>query len=727
MPPIRTYPTGSQYRDALYNTDLCFKDPVLKGSTVNTDQLGMPKPISGNFASVFTVRSSSGQQWAVKCFTHFVDHQEIRYQYISDALRPVKKPWRVEFDYLPEGVMCEGRWYPALKMEWVKGIELIPFVENNLQDSARLADLAAKFARMVRDLATLGIAHGDLQHGNLLVTSSGELKLIDYDGMYVPSLAKMGACEFGHANYQSPARTLSTWGPYLDNFSAWIIYASLVALTIEPSLWTLLRNQGDEALLFTKDDFGDQRASRAFQVLNKSQLPDLRAIGMGIKGLWGTDVRTIPALDPGLLPAPSAKATAISSPPFVSASPANTTLPVPDWVTQVQAGRQAGSQPLPTGTAWISGHLPALPLVEFQPSRVIGRLIAGLAFAAIAAFAILAGVGLVPFVTAALAAGTSLLLFILLSLAVFRRTPDWKEKRTRLALFKDRKTEVRGKAREASRIEHLRTDLTERERKEVAKVTKQAEKAKSSEQKELSGANKRLQTQVGSLEKQRQRLTASETSEIGQALRSLQRDHMARYLSGRLISSARIPGIGPGVVQSLATYGIRSAADFTGIGYQTGPRGGQRMCIRTRHGLVHPSGVGEKKARDLESWRRSIEYQAMQSQPTTLPSAQLQTIRIKYTQQRKALVDQEQASRAQAANEQKEITVRWASTHAALSGELTTMHQKFAQERAQVDAQLTAAHKDADVAIWHQELAEREVAAYQRVSYRRYLAGIVRP
>ena len=726
MPPIRTYPTGRQYRDALYNTDLCFKDSALKGSTVNTDQLGMPKPISGNFASVFTVRSSSNQQWAVKCFTRYVDHQETRYQYISEALRPVKKPWRVEFDYLSEGVMCEGRWYPALKMEWVQAVELIPFVEKNLQDSAKLADLAVKFAGMVRDLATLGIAHGDLQHGNLLVTSSGELKLIDYDGMYVPSLAKMGACEFGHANYQSPARTSSTWGPYLDNFSAWVIYASLVALTIEPSLWTLLRNQGDEALLFTKDDFGDQQASRAFQVLSQSQLPDLKAIGAGIKGLWAPDVRTIPALDPGLLPTPSVKSTVTSPPPFASASPASTTLPVPDWVTQVQAGRQAGSQPLQTGTTWITGHLPALPLVEFRPSRVISRLIAGLAFAAIATSAILSGVGFVPLVTVALATGISLLLFIALSLALFWRTPASKDKRAKLVLFNDRKAGVKGKAREVSRIEHLRRDITERERKEVARVTKQAEKAKSSEQKELSDANKRLQARIGSLEKQRQRFAASETSEIGNALRSLQRDHVARYLTGRLISSARIPGIGPGVVQSLATYGIRSAADFTGIQYQTGPRGGQQMCIRTRHGLVHPSGVGEKKARDLESWRRSIEYQAMQSQPTALPSAQLQAIMNRYTQQRQALADQEQASRAQAVHDQREITVRWAATHASFSGELTAIHRKLAQERAQTDTQLTAAQKDAEVAIWHRELAEREVVAYQNVSYHRYLAGIIR-
>jgi len=726
MPPIRRYPTGGQYRDSLYNTDLCFKDSTIKGGTVSTDDLGMPKLISGNLASVFTVRSATNQQWAVKCFTRFVDHQEERYQRISEALRPVKKPWRVEFDYLSEGVMCEGHWYPALKMEWVDAVELIPFIEKYLWDPEKLADLATKFARMVADLAALGIAHGDLQHGNLLVTSSGELKLIDYDGMYVPSLAKMGACEFGHRNYQSPARTLSTWGPYLDNFSGWVIYASLVALTIEPSLWTLLRDQGDEALLFKKDDFGDQRASRAFQVLTQSHVPDLQALGAGIKALWAPDVRAIPLLNPRMLPTPSRISTVTTSSQPAPISPVNTALPVPDWVTQVQAGRQVGPQPLQAGTAWITGHLPVLPLVGFQPSSVTLRVITGLAFATIVSIGILAGVGLVTIALAGLVAGISMLLFIAVSLGFFRHTSEWRHKHAKLVMLKDRKAEASSKAREVSRINHLRQDCNGREQKEVARITKQAEKANSSEQKELSDSSKRLQAQIGNLEKQRQRLAAREASETGEALRSLRRDHVARYLSGQLISSAKIPGIGQGVVHSLATYGIRSAADFTGIQYQPGPRGGQQIFIKTSHGLVHPSGVGEKKARDLESWRISIADQAVRSQPNALPHAQLQAIRMRYMQQRQALADQEQAARTQAAHEQREIKVRWASAHAGFSGELTSTHQKFAQERAQIDAKLTAAQKDADAAVWHRGLAEREVAAYQKVSYRRYLAGTIR-
>jgi thiamine kinase-like enzyme len=38
-----------------------------------------------------------------------------------------------------------------------------------------------------RALNRAGVAHGDLQHGNILV-ANGKPKLIDYDGMYVPAL-----------------------------------------------------------------------------------------------------------------------------------------------------------------------------------------------------------------------------------------------------------------------------------------------------------------------------------------------------------------------------------------------------------------------------------------------------------------------------------------------------------------------------------------------------------
>ena len=46
MRPPLTYPTGGEYREALFTPQLCFKDPALAGGAVIMDSLGMPKPIS---------------------------------------------------------------------------------------------------------------------------------------------------------------------------------------------------------------------------------------------------------------------------------------------------------------------------------------------------------------------------------------------------------------------------------------------------------------------------------------------------------------------------------------------------------------------------------------------------------------------------------------------------------------------------------------------------------
>ena len=688
----------------------------------------MPKPISGAFASVFTIEGINGRRWAVKCFTRFVADQAIRYQQISEALRTVSKPWRVEFEYLPIGVLSQGRWFPALKMEWIDATGLMSFIENHLWQPDKLSDLALKFAQMVEDLSLLGIAHGDLQHGNLLVTSSGELKLIDYDGMFVPSLAQMGACEKGHENYQSPSRTMNTWGPDLDNFSTWIIYASLVALTIDPTLWTLLHDQGDEALLFNHADFADQHNSRALQTLAQNPIADLQALGNAISLLWKSDVRAIPSLDPTSLPEPSKQ----SGPVGPARSTASTTSTnaasgtAPNWITQPQGGSKGTASGVQGGASWVTGHLAPLPLVAFHPSRIFLRLLASVGLVSIVVISISASARIIP-VMAGPIAFAIISVFILVTVLMFHRTPEWRAKHEKMVMFKERRTDSSKAVREESKFEHARRDIDSREQKAIEKVTKEGEKEKASEQKELADLDKRLTAQIGNLEKQRQRLQANEATETGGALRANQQQHLSNYLSRASISSAKIPGIGQGVVRSLAASGINSAADFTGVRYQAGPRGGQQVYVMKRHGPpVHPTGVGEKKARDLDNWRRGLESMARATQPSSLPAAQAQAIRSRYTHQRLALANQEQAVRAQATNDQRQVRQKWVPIHAAISAKIVPMRQAFAQERVQADAQLTMARKQVSTAMWRRELAERELAAYRNVSYRRYLAAVIR-
>jgi hypothetical protein len=329
---------------------------------------------------------------------------------------------------------------------------------------------------------------------------------------------------------------------------------------------------------------------------------------------------------------------------------------------------------------------------------------------------------------AGLGSGISLLVFLVISIALFRSTTGWRDKHARQLVLKESKSKARSSARESSKEAVARRQIDGQEQKAVGRIVKQAEKASSSEQKELTAASKRSQARTSALDKQRQRVTKGEASENAKALRILQRDYVDQYKSSHVIGAAQIPGIGQSVARSLAAHGIRSAADFTGIEYQVGPRGGREIRIRTtRFGLVHPSGVGEKKARDLESWRRRVEHEAMATQPTALPAAELNVIRAKYMQQRQAVADQEQTARADAAQERKEIQTKWAATHADFASEIASRRQKFAQERSQIEIRLAAAGTLADTAIWQRELAERELTAHQLVTYGRFLLCIVKP
>ncbi|NUT97444.1 MAG: hypothetical protein HOY78_36020, partial [Saccharothrix sp.] len=296
--PGRAFPSGATYVDALQDTALCFRDTDLAGAEVQVDALGRPRVISGNFAGVFSLTVADGTRYAVKCFTREVREQAARYRAIGEHLARLADDWIVGFDYVDRGVLVEGHWYPVLRMEWVEGLGLIRWIERNLDDPAALARVAERFAGLVDRLAAAGIGHGDLQHGNILVTADGVVKLVDYDGMYVPALAGMAATETGHRNYQSPDRTAADFGPEVDRFSAWVVYLSLVALAVDPGLWRQLRDEDAEHLLVAEPDFTDPVGSFPLAALTSHPDPGLRALARRFEDVLLRDRAAPPPLRP---------------------------------------------------------------------------------------------------------------------------------------------------------------------------------------------------------------------------------------------------------------------------------------------------------------------------------------------------------------------------------------------------------------------------------------------
>src|SRR5207247_3804164 len=118
---------------------------------------------------------------------------------------------------------------PVVKSHRDKADLLPSHIEQHLGYPVALAALRTKWAILVRHLEAARVAHGDLQHGNILVRG-GSIQLVDYDGMWVPALSGRHATEIGHRAYQHPERSGQDYGQQIDRFSALVIYLSLAAL-----------------------------------------------------------------------------------------------------------------------------------------------------------------------------------------------------------------------------------------------------------------------------------------------------------------------------------------------------------------------------------------------------------------------------------------------------------------------------------------------------------------
>jgi serine/threonine protein kinase len=257
--PTGQWPSSRDYVEAVQNPALAFQDPDLKAATPALDRLGMPFVTSGQFAYVFKLNTADGKAQAVRCFRGSVPDREDRYQKIDDHLDKVSAPCFVSFEYDAQGIMTGGKRYPIQVMEWIGGFPLDVYLPNVLGRKDMLKFLAEQWLKALATLRDGGMAHGDLQHGNVIVDESNSLRLVDLDGMYVPSMAGRKASELGHRHYQHPKRSADHFDARLDNFSGLVIYLSLIALAEQPDLW---KEFHDENLIFIKTDFENPRTSK---------------------------------------------------------------------------------------------------------------------------------------------------------------------------------------------------------------------------------------------------------------------------------------------------------------------------------------------------------------------------------------------------------------------------------------------------------------------------------
>ena len=262
------YPLISEYvraiQDASSNLDkLAHLVPV-------QDDHGEPYRSSGAFAVVFKMKDEqTGKCYALKCFTEEQEGRAEAYRQIADELDMVDSPYITSVKYMEKELFvdsqCEEDEFPVLLMDWVEGETMETYISSNYCNQYAMSMLCYRFGKMAAWLRTQSFAHGDIKPDNIIVRPDGSLSLVDYDGMFVPSMKGCKSPTIGIRDFSHPLRTVDDFDETIDDFSLASIALSLKAISMKSTLLDIYG--ASDRLLFSENDYRNPSNSKVISAL----------------------------------------------------------------------------------------------------------------------------------------------------------------------------------------------------------------------------------------------------------------------------------------------------------------------------------------------------------------------------------------------------------------------------------------------------------------------------
>ena len=264
------YPLISEYVKAIQDAgdnleELAHLTPVL-------DDHGEPYRSSGAFAVVFKMQDkSSGKYYALKCFTEEQEGRADAYRQIADELDLLDSPYITSVKYMEKELFvdsqCEEDEFPVLLMDWVDGETMEAYIAANYRNQSAMSMLSYRFGKMAAWLRTQSFSHGDIKPDNIIVRPDGSLTLVDYDGMFVPSMKGSQSPTIGTRDFSHPLRTVDDFDETIDDFSLASIALSLKAISMKSTLLDIYG--ASDRLLFSENDYRNPSNSKVISALQE--------------------------------------------------------------------------------------------------------------------------------------------------------------------------------------------------------------------------------------------------------------------------------------------------------------------------------------------------------------------------------------------------------------------------------------------------------------------------
>jgi len=264
---FKEFPSNGDYTTIAKNLTAFVSDEDIKNGKPQYSKTRRLISYAGGYSKVFPVQILN-KKLALRFWTVNIEDSQKRYEEIEKYLKEKNISYFVAFTYYPNSLNWKNRKYPFISMDWIEGKTLNRYIDENISDSHKIRRLGESFLEMVQVLHQHNIAHGDLQDANILVienSSDIELKLIDYDSVFVPNLKDFTIEIIGVEAYQHPRKNdMKKLNKKIDYFSELVIYLSLIAYVEDSSLW---KKGQDQKLLFDIKDFNNCRKSKIFNKL----------------------------------------------------------------------------------------------------------------------------------------------------------------------------------------------------------------------------------------------------------------------------------------------------------------------------------------------------------------------------------------------------------------------------------------------------------------------------
>ena len=264
------YPLISEYVKAIQDAgdnleELAHLIPVL-------DDHGEPYRSSGAFAVVFKMQDKrTGKYYALKCFTEEQQGRADAYRQIADELDLLDSPYIISVKYMEKELFvdsqCEEDEFPVLLMDWVDGETMEAYIAANYRNQSAMSMLSYRFGKMAAWLRTQSFSHGDIKPDNIIVRPDGSLTLVDYDGMFVPSMKGSQSPTIGTRDFCHPLRTVDDFDETIDDFSLASIALSLKAISMKSTLLDIYG--ASDRLLFSENDYRNPSNSKVISALQE--------------------------------------------------------------------------------------------------------------------------------------------------------------------------------------------------------------------------------------------------------------------------------------------------------------------------------------------------------------------------------------------------------------------------------------------------------------------------